>query len=181
MDWLYEKTPDNKARFILGRPGDRPLVCIGINPSTAEPDRLDNTLKSVERIARINRYDSWIMFNVYPQRATDPNDMHACMDPELHRQNLLHIERALAGCQPTEWSGPTVWAAWGTLIGKRDYLRQCLADIDTVVRRHADCRWVTFGRRSKDGHPHHPLYLNSKAEQEAFSMDEYLRIGGEPV
>ena len=34
-----------------GDPGENPLICIGINPSTAAPGDLDNTLKSVERIA----------------------------------------------------------------------------------------------------------------------------------
>ena len=37
-------------------------------------------MKSVERLAAANGFDSWIMFNVYPQRATDPNDMGACTD-----------------------------------------------------------------------------------------------------
>ena len=68
--WLY--TPDYYAeyRYLLGTRGRNPLICIGINPSTAEPDNLDNTLKSVERIAAGNGYDSFLMFNVYAQRAT---------------------------------------------------------------------------------------------------------------
>ena len=62
--WLY--VPDYYAdyRYILGTRGKNPLICIGINPSTAAPDDLDNTLKSVSRIAAANNYDSWIMFNV---------------------------------------------------------------------------------------------------------------------
>ena len=66
-------TPTTPYRYVLGRVGRRPLVCIGINPSTAQPGALDPTLKSVERLANANGFDSWIMFNVYPQRATNPN------------------------------------------------------------------------------------------------------------
>ena len=62
--WLY--VPDYYAdyRYLLGTRGENPLICIGINPSTAAPGDLDNTLKSVERIAAGNGYDSFLMFNV---------------------------------------------------------------------------------------------------------------------
>ena len=73
--WYYEPHTYLPYRYVLGRVGRHPLVCIGINPSTAQPGALDPTLKSVERLANANGFDSWIMFNVYPQRATDPNDM----------------------------------------------------------------------------------------------------------
>jgi len=46
--WLYSKTSDNKARFLLGEKGNKTLICIGINPSTAEPDNLDRTLTVVK-------------------------------------------------------------------------------------------------------------------------------------
>ena len=62
--WLY--IPDHYAeyRYLLGTKGANPLICIGINPSTAAPGALDNTLKSVERIAKGNGFDSFLMFNV---------------------------------------------------------------------------------------------------------------------
>ena len=73
--WLYVPDFYSEYRYILGTKGENPLICIGINPSTAAPDDLDNTLKSVERIALNNGFDSFIMFNVYAQRATNPDDM----------------------------------------------------------------------------------------------------------
>ena len=73
--WLYAPNFYSEYRYILGTKGKNPLICIGINPSTAEPDNLDNTLKSVERIAHGNGFDSFIMFNVYAQRATNPDAM----------------------------------------------------------------------------------------------------------
>ena len=49
--WLYVPNDYTEYRYILGTRGERPLICVGINPSTAAPDALDNTLKSVERPA----------------------------------------------------------------------------------------------------------------------------------
>ncbi len=49
--WLYVPKVYGEYRYVLGTRGKHPLICMGINPSTAIPDRLDNTLKSVERIA----------------------------------------------------------------------------------------------------------------------------------
>ena len=49
--WLYVPPYYTEYRYILGTRGATPLICIGINPSTAQPGDLDNTLKSVERIA----------------------------------------------------------------------------------------------------------------------------------
>ena len=75
-NWIYENDQNNSIRYILGTKGVNPLLCFGINPSTAKPDELDNTLKSVERLANYNSFDSWIMMNIYPQRATKPDEMH---------------------------------------------------------------------------------------------------------
>ena len=86
--WLYAPNFYSEYRYILGTRGEHPLICIGVNPSTAEPDHLDNTLKSVERIALGNGFDSFLMFNVYAQRATDPDAMERVCNSLLHRENL---------------------------------------------------------------------------------------------
>ena len=64
--WLYVPNRYCDYRYILGTAGTKPLICIGVNPSTAAPGDLDPTLKSVERIALGNGYDSFLMFNLYP-------------------------------------------------------------------------------------------------------------------
>ena len=83
-------------RYILGTRGENPLICIGINPSTAQPGDLDNTLKSVERIALGNGYDSFTMFNVYPPRATDPNAMDTTFNRALTAPNLTALRSVIA-------------------------------------------------------------------------------------
>ena len=86
--WLYIPDFYSEYRYILGTVGKRPLITIGINPSTAAPDALDNTLKSVQRIALGNGFDSFIMFNVYAQRATNPDQMDKEFNEPLHRENM---------------------------------------------------------------------------------------------
>ena len=54
--WYYEPHTYQPYRYVLGRVGRHPLVCIGINPSTAQPGALDPTLKSVERLAAANGF-----------------------------------------------------------------------------------------------------------------------------
>ena len=167
--WLYVPPFYSEYRYILGTRGENPLICIGINPSTAKPGDLDNTLKSVERIAAGNGFDSFIMFNVYAQRATDPDHMeHAC-NPELHRQNMEAFRYVLSISEK-----PGIWAAWGTVIEKRPYLRQCLMDMLEIGNAYG-ANWYCAGKVSKKGHPHHPLYLRKDEKIRPFDTTNYLR------
>ena len=171
--WLYVPCYYSEYRYILGTKGENPLICIGINPSTAAPDDLDNTLKSVERIAKHNGFDSFIMFNVYPQRATDPDAMEKELNETLHNENMKAFEYILSLYD--EQHKPSVWAAWGTIIEKRSYLKSCVKDMITVGERYG-AKWYTSGARSKQkGHPHHPLYLKKDSVTEEFlDINEYL-------
>ena len=169
--WLYVPNFYSEYRYILGTRGERPLICVGVNPSTAAPDRLDNTLKSVERVARFNGYDSFLMFNVYAQRATNPDDLEPSCNPLLHAENMRAFDYVLS---LNRTGAPAVWAAWGAVIEKRDYLPQCVRDMIAVGRRRG-ARWYTAGSRSKrKGHPHHPLYLRKDSPLEEFNAEEYL-------
>lgn len=168
--WLYVPNFYSEYRYILGTRGEKPLICIGINPSTAAPDALDNTLKSVERVALYNGYDSFIMFNVYAQRATNPDDMELTYNSELHQENMKAFDYALS----LDRSGaPAVWAAWGTIIEKRDYLPACVRDMIRIGEAR-NAVWYSAGKRSKKGHPHHPLYLRKDSVLDPFDVKGYL-------
>ena len=168
--WLYVPNFYSEYRYILGTRGEHPLICVGINPSTAAPDHLDNTLKSVERVAHHNGYDSFIMFNVYAQRATNPDDMEWTYNMDLHRENMKAFEYALS----LDRSGaPAVWAAWGTIIEKRDYLPACVRDMIALGNTYR-AQWFSAGKQSKKGHPHHPLYLRKDSPLEHFDVDSYV-------
>ena len=166
--WLYAPNFYSEYRYILGTRGSRPLICIGVNPSTARPDALDNTLKSVERIALGNGYDSFIMFNVYAQRATRPDDMEKACNSDLHRENMEAFRYVLSICPE-----PAVWAAWGAVIEKRKYLPGCVRDMVCLGREY-DARWLCAGPVSRKGHPHHPLYLRKDEPLRPFDILGYL-------
>ena len=166
--WLYAPNFYSEYRYILGTRGKNPLICIGINPSTAEPDHLDNTLKSVERIALGNGFDSFIMFNVYAQRATSPDDMEKQCNIALHEENLKAFRYVLSISD-----NPTVWAAWGAIIEKRKYLPDCVRDMLQAGENYG-ARWVCAGAITKKGHPHHPLYLRKDEKIKPFDVAGYL-------
>ena len=154
--WLYVPDFYTEYRYILGTRGEKPLICIGVNPSTAAPDALDPTLQSVQRIALSNGYDSFIMFNVYAQRATRPNDMDAALNERLHAENMAAFRYVLEASLPRR---PAVWAAWGNIIGE-EYCAE----------------WFTAGKRSVKGHPHHPLYLRRDTPLDPFDVKNYIDI-----
>ena len=166
--WLYAPNFYSEYRYILGTRGKNPLICIGVNPSTARPDALDNTLKSVERIALGNGYDSFLMFNVYAQRATSPDDMEKVCNPLLHAENLAAFRYILSISQK-----PAVWAAWGAVIEKRKYLPDCVRDL-VAVGTEFDAQWYCAGAITKKGHPHHPLYLRKEEKLKPFDVTAYL-------
>ena len=168
--WLFVPNTYTEYRYILGTRGEKPLICVGINPSTARPGALDPTLKSVERIARNSGFDSFIMFNVYAQRATRPDDMEPECNLALHRENMRAFDYALS----LDAAGhPAVWAAWGTIIEKRNYLPACVRDM-IALGHERGAQWFSAGKRSKKGHPHHPLYLRKDSPLDPFDVESYV-------
>ena len=166
--WLYAPNFYSEYRYILGTRWQKPLICIGINPSTAQPDDLDNTLKSVQRIALGNGYDSFLMFNVYAQRATDPDAMEKVCNPLLHRENMEAFRYVLSLSD-----SPAIWAAWGAVIEKRGYLKDCVRDMLDIGRKYG-AQWYCAGAITKKGHPHHPLYLRKDEKLRPFDVEHYL-------
>ena len=166
--WLYIPDFYSEYRYVLGTKGANPQICIGINPSTAQPENLDNTLKSVQRIALGNGFDSFTMFNVYAQRATNPDAMEKLLNEHLHAENMKAFDYVLSQSE-----NPVVWAAWGAIIEKRKYLPHCVRDMIEIGRKH-NARWVCAGKISKKGHPHHPLYLRKDEPVRDFDIVGYI-------
>lgn len=168
-NWIYYPDFYYEYRYILGSVGNNPIIVIGINPSTAEPTKLDNTIKSVKRLSAYNGYDSYIMCNVYAQRATEPSDMDKYLNEKLHQENIKAYRWLFENFKVA----PTIWAAWGTNIERRSYLKSCLKDIVDLSEAY-NSRWVSAGKILKKGHPHHPLYLPNSTEFKNFDINEYI-------
>lgn len=166
--WIYKHSADNSARFVLGTAGESPLVCVGVNPSTAAPGEPDRTVSKVMGFATRNGFDSWVMLNLHPQRSTDPKGMHLAYSPELKAENERHIADLINGRQLT------LLAAWGELIETRPYLSQMLEGIVSVTDA-SGCDWVSLGDLLKSGHPRHPSRASYNWPLLCFDMGKYLR------
>ena len=166
--WIYKNSKDNRFRYVLGESGDNPLICVGVNPSTATPEQLDPTLRNVKSWAKRLGYNGWAMFNLNPQRATNPNDMAVELAEPEFQCNASVFCRYL---EDHYWV--SIWAAWGTLIEKRPYLPKCLDRLASIVDLF-DCRWIHIGPLTTKGHPHHPLYLSHKADVQEFDIQKYV-------
>ena len=97
------------------------------------------------------------------KRATNPDDMEKVLNPEMHRENMKAFEWILERTA----APASVWAAWGAIITKRDYLAGCVRNMAEIGNRYGAC-WFTAGKRSKAGHPHHPLYLPQNSPLDPF-------------
>ncbi len=133
-------------RYILTRTWTEDPVSycmiIGLNPSTADENVNDPTIRRCMTFARDWGYGGLVMGNLFGFRATDPQAMLEAEDP-VGRDNdfWLHIGAGMSDL---------VVAAWGT---KGNHL-----DRDKHVRHHLP-KELHVLRFTKDGHPEHPLYL----------------------
>ncbi len=170
--WIYIPDFYTEYRYVLGVRGEKTVICIGINPSTAEPDHLDPTLKSVSRISAANGFDAWLMFNVYAQRATRPDDMDIVCNKCLHDENIQAF-RSLLKAVSASGNEPVIWAAWGAVIEKRPWLTDCVRELEQIANEYNAC-WVCAGQCTRKGHPHHPLYLKKDEPFHQFDIRRYL-------
>ena len=166
--WLYLNDETDTVRYILGEKSENMVACIGINPSTARPNELDNTLKSVKRIALFNGFDGWIMYNVYPQRATDPNRLHREIDHKLRLNNIEIISRSIQ-----DLGIDAIWLAYGDLIETREYLSDCMLSLYTHLRP-LNLKWKIIAEPTQKGHPKHPLYKPTESLFVDFDMEKYV-------
>ena len=156
---------DDTERFILGESGANPIICFGINPSTANDIKYDPTILKIRKIASENNCDGWVMLNLYPQRATNPNDMHKKADNDLKIKNY-EVIRSVFNIYPNALT----LASWGNAIEKRKYLKDCLKEILAIA---PDRKWVCRGKLTVKGNPRHQLYVpdNTKLQDLYFSLD----------
>ena len=158
MQWIYERNEDNSARFVLGQifnPNGKTLLCFGINPSTACPECIDNTIKKIINISKYNGYENWIMLNMYPQRVTNLDDMHIERNELLFQTNLLHIRQI-----SQKYYDCDVLLAYGNLITKRKHLKPCLAEILSLLNGEHG-RSIKVIKLTNAGNPVHPLYQSN--------------------
>lgn len=141
-------SPDRRHRYTLLHRinplfGERLIMWIGLNPSTADEQQLDPTLTRIRSFSEREGFDGFLMTNIFGFRATDPKVMRGTRDavgPE-------NDEALLAAAQRCE----IIVAAWGAHGIHQD---RALAVAKLLARHKLWCLGTT-----KDGFPKHPLYV----------------------
>jgi hypothetical protein len=147
----FRKESDEFIGVDLPPEQRRQVMWIGLNPSTADEQRLDPTLRRVRGFSHQWGFNTFIMTNVFAFRATLPKDMRKAPDPIGSENDRVLIETARA-CEH-------VVACWGGLSNFPRSLRHRAASIRIMLRdagRPVQCLGC-----NDDGSPKHPLYLDA--------------------
>lgn len=139
---------DGVYRYELQRSwGAGPVVeFIMLNPSTADADVDDPTIRRCVGFAKRWGYGSLVVHNLYAYRATDPAELVNVDDP-VGPENRDYLSRGDADCTVAAWGAHPAAVGWwsGYPFG---WQRQILE------RRRLDCLGV-----NANGSPKHPLYV----------------------
>jgi hypothetical protein len=150
---------EGSYRYRLWRtvnPDARPrrLLFLMLNPSTADADLDDPTLRRCIGFASLWGYRSLEVCNLFAYRATDPDMLVRVADP-VGPHNDVHILAAAARAE-------SIIAAWGT----RGALGERASHIVAAITRQRPllCLGLTKG-----GTPRHPLYVRRDAAPRLFA------------
>lgn len=151
-----------KYRYLLRRIWDHDkqrVLFIMLNPSTADAEVDDATIRSCIRLSKALGYGSFEVVNLFAWRATDPAKLPT--PPSMARGpiNPRVIEAAVHRCD-------TVVCAWGAHPYAAMNARGVL-DIVKLYRPSAYCLGKT-----KAGAPKHPLYIKTGTQLETFALKD---------
>lgn len=152
---VYEYDDTRNLRFALGNYGEKTLICIGINPSSASDQESDRTMNELIKFSKTNGYDSCIMINPCPIRSARPSDLpkDSEMDGNITRMNLECIEKVLTQCV-----GCDALIMWGNFVTSRTYFtKSSIAIMELLLEYHITAKHIE--RLSNAGNPYHFTYL----------------------
>lgn len=153
-------SPDGRFRWSLSRTWDAatdPLVWLMLNPSTADAEQDDPTIRRCIGFARDRGYGGIVVVNLFAYRATEPIDLVDALRAGWIDALDFDLNRASVGAAA---SMRDVVAAWGA----HPIARQVRHGID--VRDVARNVWCLG--RTKDGYPRHPLYVKADTPFEVY-------------
>jgi hypothetical protein len=151
-----------RFRYLLGRRwGDGPpLLYVMLNPSTADADIDDPTIRRCIGFARAHGYPALEVVNLFAFRATKPAAMRMARYP-VGDDNDEHI---IAAARRAD----RVCVAWGS-NGCQPEVAARVQVVMPLLRRaghEPQCLAIT-----KTGHPGHPLMLRSACRLHEYSLD----------
>lgn len=154
MEYLSKSadiSSDGVYRYALARrlaTGDRAVLFVGLNPSTADASLDDPTIRRCVGFAKDWGFDWLLMGNIYAFRSADPKAIYQDKDPVGPRNFQTLREMA--------FHSELVVAAWG----RNKIVGQAWPIADWVVHHNK----VKCLGQNKDRTPKHPLYLAAKTE-----------------
>jgi hypothetical protein len=140
---------DGLYRYHLSRKvGDGALAAtfIMLNPSTADAEVDDPTVRKVTEFARRWGCGELHVVNLFAFRATNPAALRDAADP-VGPENREWVRRAVE--QASDALIVCAWGTHGASLGQDEILLSWIAGL---------CRPVCLGL-TRDGHPRHPLYV----------------------
>ncbi len=138
-----------RYRYALWRIWDNaaplPPSFIGLNPSTADEQQDDPTIRRCIGYAKAWGFGGVVMLNLFALRSTDPANLRGPIEPvgsenDTHLMDYTTFDRLIIAC----------WGVHGKLSGRSDRVEHML--------RSSGRRLNHLGL-TKDGFPKHPLYL----------------------
>lgn len=147
----------NNYRYDLFRVWDETkpyLMFIGLNPSTADHEMDDPTIKKCIGFAEKLNFGGICMCNLFAFRATNPNDMMSSQSP-------IGIDNDLYVTMHAEKAGMVI-AAWGNTGYYLHRDKEVLALLSNVD--------VFALNINKSGQPQHPLYICSDSEPKPYRL-----------
>jgi hypothetical protein len=148
-------SPCQKYRYRLWRTWDESLpvmLCVGLNPSTADETVNDPTIRRVIGFAARWGFGKLFMGNLFALRSTDPKALYGECDP-TGPENDAHI-------QGMATVATRILAAWGK---HGTYRRR-----DVEVLQVIGPRDVVALNVNRDQTPAHPLYQKGDAQPFAY-------------
>lgn len=168
MQEIYYTNSDDSARYLLGRYDMKPLIFLGLNPSTANLARFDMTITKVNRFAERMGFDGFLMINLYPLRCTHPAQLPKRRSLKLCKENISSIITCVK-----QIPDPVIIAAWGNPITIRPYFSSCLKDLYQGLKPLFP-KWNHLHNLTKAGHPRHPSRLSYQVQPYPLDIDHYI-------
>jgi hypothetical protein len=142
---------DRTYRYQLTRRwSDSPfLAWIMLNPSTADENTDDPTIRKCVRWARMGGFGGIAVLNLLALRATDPRELNTHLDP-IGPENDRHIAEVVRKTIEQGGSVACAWGCGGTLQGRASAVLRLLQE--------QGCRPLCLGT-TREGQPRHPLYV----------------------
>jgi hypothetical protein len=150
-------SPDRKYRYVLRHRWEdllpeKACMWIGLNPSTADENQLDPTLRRIKGYSHSWAYNCFYMCNLFAFRATLPKDMKREPYP-IGCLNDQEIVRCAEKCDLIV----ACWGADGKFKDRAEYVISMLKD---------ESKQIFCIGKTKDGFPKHPLYVSKQVKLE---------------